>query len=305
MLEFETGTPDLVNVSATDKKSEGAENKKSEIAGDKKSGVCAEPLVTVGPSGSESSIGATRSLVAKETYSQTNTKQRSKRDDRLATLKALDARHKELFPAWRSLSIRYRMRFIQLALQREAARSRSFTLNFDPSVADRMRRCKKTFSTTANAYIREALKPIEERYGIHIPYWFVIESSRNKILHVHGGIAFDDHVLPAVKKALRRVARGDSIHPAVRHCLDIDNFNPDKEHDFDKGIYGWGNYAVKDLRRSEKRGLGSPLVCCRSLNQRARSLHAQLQGLQLKNRERSSISASKLSLATTYPQLSC
>lgn len=304
MSEFETGAPDIINVSATDKKSEGAENKKSEIAGDKMSDVCAEPLVTVGPSGSESSIGATRSLVAKETYSPTNTKQRSKRDDRLATLKALDARHKELFPAWRSLSIRYRMRFIQLAIQREAATKRCFTLNFDPSVSDRMRRCKKTLSTTANAYISAALKPIEKRSGVHIPFWFVIEVSRQNILHIHGGIAVDDHVLPAVEKALRKVARGDSIHPAVRHCLDIGNFNPDKEYDFDNGVYGWGNYAVKDLRRSEKRGLGSPLVCCRSLNQRARALHTQVRRLQLQNRKRSSTSSSELHPATTYPQLS-
>ena len=62
MLEFKTGAPGLVNVSATDKKSEGAENKKSEIAGDKKSEVRRQPFVTLGPSASESSIGGTRSL---------------------------------------------------------------------------------------------------------------------------------------------------------------------------------------------------------------------------------------------------
>ena len=305
MLEFKTGAPDLVNVSATDKKSEGAENKKSEIAGDKKSEVRRQPFVTLGPSASESSIGGTRSLVAKETYSPTNTKQRPKRGNRLATLKALDARHKELFPTWRSLSIRYRIRFIQFALQREAATKRCFTLNFDPSVSDRMRRCKKTLSTTAGAYISQALKPIEKRYGIRIPIWFVIEVSRQKILHIHGGIAVDDHVLPAVEKALRKVARGDSIHPATRHCLDIDNFNPDKDFDGDAGAYGWGNYAVKNLGRSEKLGLGSPLVCCRSLNQRARALHTQVRRLQLQNRKRSSMSSSELHPATTYPQLSC
>jgi len=305
MLEFETGAPDLVIDAETHKKSEDGENKKSEIVFDKKSGIYAEPLANIEALRSASNFAPSPFPVTHNTHPTPHANQRSKKDDRRAKIKAMNARHAHQVTAWRSLSIRYRMRFIQLALQREAARGRCFTLNFDPSVADRMRRCKKTFSTTANAYIREALKPIEERYGIHIPYWFVIESSRKKILHVHGGIAFDDHVLADVEKTLRKLARGDSNHWATRRCLDICDFNPDREYDFDTGVYGWGNYAVKDLRRSEKRGLGSPLVCCRSLNQRARSLHAQLQGLQLKNRELSSISASKLSPATTYPQLSC
>lgn len=283
MLEFEPGAPDLVNVSATDKKSEGAENKKSEIGW---KSFANAPLFC------ESRGVAEPSLTVMLTQPISTTPKEKRSYSRLARLEAIDARCKVLFPPWRSLSIRYVVWFYQHALKRAALPAHPFTLDFDYDVSSRMFRCEKTFSTTANAYVAQALEPIEKRYGVTLLYWFCIEKSADEVFHLHGAMALDDRLRSEVRSALRRVASGGSQVPASYYFAQIDDYDPQKSYRRFCGPFGWGNYAIKDHKKTETLGIGSPLVCCRPLNQSARLLHEGLRHQQL-----SQLKSSKRSLA--------
>jgi hypothetical protein len=185
-----------------------------------------------------------------------------------------------VLPRWERLEKEHRIRVIQVVLKSLGV-PYCFTVNLDHGQVRRIQDRKKTFSTVVNEYLAEALGPLEKRWGITIPYWFVIEVSRNGVHHLHGGLALPFDLadeLPLLKnidQAMQRVA-GGHVRGAGRYFVMLDRADPNKSFAGDNGALGWGNYAIKELDRSEKRQLGSPFVCRRSLNQQVRQKYDRM-----------------------------
>ncbi len=182
-------------------------------------------------------------------------------------------------PPWERLDKERKARVYQYLLDR-LGESHPFTLNFDHALIARAWKTKKTPSTWINERITHALRPIEEKIGSRIPFWFHLEVSRNDVYHVHGVLGIGDDLRREVEAALRRVAGGFS-RGAGRYFVHIGDFDPDKQYGGFHGSLGWAAYAVKDLPRTVRRGdVGAPLVCRRELNQRAHKLYNVLRAYQ-------------------------
>lgn len=156
----------------------------------------------------------------------------------------------------------------------EGGETYRFTVNLSHHIVARAKMTKKTLSTWVNGRLSHALKPLEEKLGAKLLFWFTIEVSENDITHIHGAIGIAREHLPELRKALRQVSGiRTTVVGAKQFFVHVTAFDDAKSFDGLHGSLGWVNYAVKDLERTAKlSNIGSPIVCRRLLNQRARTI---------------------------------
>lgn len=172
--------------------------------------------------------------------------------------------------SWRAIRDDGKLQVYQLVLDM-AGESHPFTINLDHGVVEKARRAKKTVSTHINERLSYHLSRLGAEFGHKFDFWAVLEVADSGMLHLHGAISANSNHLPELKKALKKVA-GKSSSEARRWFVDVRDFDDAKHYQGLFGSEGWAAYSAKQISRTEALGLGSPVICQRDLNRRARKV---------------------------------
>jgi hypothetical protein len=176
---------------------------------------------------------------------------------------------------WDRLDDETRALIYQLALN-EAGECYPFSLDISHSLVAKGLASRKPFSTWINERLSHYLQEITNWKGEELPFWFSIELSPTGVFHLHGAIGANHNQLPEMERLLKKVA-GESNTSAHKHFVHVGTFDPERRRDGFYGTFGWVAYSVKELRRTERLCIGSPLVCRRPLKHQARQIWDELR----------------------------
>jgi hypothetical protein len=169
-------------------------------------------------------------------------------------------------PAWVFTGDRAKLFAANRAL---AGAAYAFTLNLGPEQLQRALASPKGFS----AYMRGMIVRAFQRKLGYVPlFWFVVDTTSQGRLHLHGGIVCNDNVLNAMERALRH-AGGNWA--SIKHHERQLELKPQTDLD------GWVNYALGNLPKVRCQISGTGVVISSPLRKLAQALYEN----KLRNRK--------------------
>ena len=141
----------------------------------------------------------------------------------------------------------------------------ALSLNLSDDVIKRALKDKKqSFSAHILERVRKALR------GSGLPgveVWIIVEENADGRLHIHGGLAYRDEDLPAIKRSIKSVG-GRWLGNRQGRQLDIrDQYRP----------AGWAKYLGKAQPRTRRRVKGRMIARTQQLDQRAKAAYEELR----------------------------